>query len=211
MEQLELRWHGHACFSLRNRDFIVVFDPYENHYVPGLEPLDLEADLVLCSHDHGDHSASHLIRPRTGHRNPFTIHTIETYHDPEQGALRGRNTIHLLECGNLRVAHFGDIGCPLTPAQLAELKGLDVAMIPVGGFYTIGPEEARHLMNDLDAKVVIPMHYRMGEIGLPAIADIEEFLALAGDYVYYPSDTILINKGTQPQLAVLSYRPGSAK
>ena len=209
MEQLELRWHGHACFSVRNKDFIVVFDPYENHYIPGLEPLDLEADLVLCTHGHGDHGAAHLIRARSGHENPFTIRTIETYHDPEQGALRGRNTIYILECGDLRIAHFGDIGCTLTPAQMAELKGLDAAMIPVGGFYTIGPEEAKQLIDELQANVVIPMHYRMGTVGLPAIADLSDFLELCGDYVYYPSDTITINAGTQPQLAVLSYRPGS--
>ncbi|MFR8819270.1 MAG: hypothetical protein ACLVGW_03625 [Evtepia gabavorous] len=35
MEQLTVRWHGHACFSLTCRDFTVVLDPYEDHYVPG--------------------------------------------------------------------------------------------------------------------------------------------------------------------------------
>ena len=50
MEQLELRWHGHACFSLTYQNFTVVFDPYEDNYVPGFAPLDLDADLVLCSH-----------------------------------------------------------------------------------------------------------------------------------------------------------------
>ena len=34
MEQLTVRWHGHACFSLTCRDFTVVLDPYEDHYVP---------------------------------------------------------------------------------------------------------------------------------------------------------------------------------
>lgn len=206
MEQLELRWHGHACFSLTCKDFTVVFDPYEDNYVPGFGPLDLEADLVLCSHQHGDHNAAHLVRPRSGHANPFTITTIDTFHDPEGGALRGGTAIHILQCGDLRVAHFGDIGCELTPTQLAELKGLDVALIPVGGFYTIGPAEAKALMDQLDARVVIPMHYRMGNVGLPAVAELEEFLALAGDYIYYPGNSITINPGTKPQLAVLTYQ-----
>ena len=48
MEQLTLRWHGHACFSLTCRDFTVVLDPYADHYVRGLSPLHLAADLVLC-------------------------------------------------------------------------------------------------------------------------------------------------------------------
>ena len=55
MEQLTVRWHGHACFSLTCRDFTVVLDPYEDHYVPGFPPLRLTGDLVLCSHQHNDH------------------------------------------------------------------------------------------------------------------------------------------------------------
>lgn len=141
MEQLTLRWHGHACFALTCQDFTVVFDPYEDNYVPGFPPLHLSADLVLCSHQHNDHNAAGIVSLRTGHDNPFHITEIPTFHDPEGGKLRGTNTIHLLEVGKLRVAHFGDLGCPLTPLQRADLLNLDVAMVPVGGYYTIGPEE----------------------------------------------------------------------
>ena len=207
MEQFELRWNGHACFSLTCRDYTVVFDPYEDNYIPGFAPLDLEADLVLCSHGHGDHSAEHVVRRRTGGTNPFTITTIDTFHDPQGGALRGGNTIHILEAGGLKAAHFGDIGCELTPTQMAELQGLDVAMIPVGGFYTIGPAEAKALMDKLGARVVIPMHYRMGGIGLPAVQELDDFLALVEDYVYYPGNSITVNAGTKPQVAVLTYQP----
>ena len=207
MEQLELRWHGHACFELACKGFTVVFDPYEDNYVPGFGALDVAADLVLCSHtQHGDHNAAHVGHPLEGHENPFTITAIETFHDPEGGALRGPNTIHVLQAGKLRVAHLGDIGCQLTPAQLADLAGLDVAMVPVGGFYTIGPAEAKALMDQIKPKVIIPMHYRQGEVGLPAVAELDDFLALVDDYVYYPGDTITINEGTKPQVAVLSFK-----
>ncbi len=130
MEQLTVRWHGHACFSLTCRDFTVVLDPYEDHYVPGFPPLRLTGDLVLCSHQHNDHNAAEIVTLRTGRPNPFRITKIPTFHDPEGGRLRGENTIHLLEVGKLRVAHFGDLGCPLSPAQKAELQGLDAAMVP---------------------------------------------------------------------------------
>ena len=207
MEQLELRWNGHACFSLTCRGYTVVFDPYEDNYVPGFGPLDLEADLVLCSHGHGDHSAAHVVKLRQGGTNPFTITEIHTFHDPQGGALRGENTIHILEAGGLKAAHFGDLGCELTPTQLAELQGLDIAMIPVGGFYTIGPEEAKALVDKLGARVVIPMHYRMGDVGLPAIRELDDFLSLVDDYVYYPGNSITVNPGTKPQVAVLTYQP----
>lgn len=203
MEQLTVRWHGHACFSLTCRDFTVVLDPYEDHYVPGFPPLRLTGDLVLCSHQHNDHNAAEIVTLHTGRPNPFRITKIPTFHDPEGGRLRGENTIHLLEVGKLRVAHFGDLGCPLSPAQKAELQGLDAAMVPVGGFYTIGPQEAKALLDDLRPKVFLPMHYRMGAVGLPAVGQVEDFLSLVENYVYYPTDTLSLDEGTKPQIAVL--------
>ncbi len=211
MVQLELRWLGHACFALECKGFTVVFDPYEDNYVRGFGALDVAADRVLCSHtQHGDHNASHVVRPLTGHEDPFTVTAIETFHDPEEGALRGRNTIHVLQAGGLRVAHFGDLGCQLTRAQLAALEGLDVAMLPVGGFYTIGPAEAKALIDAIRPRVVIPMHYRLGELGLPNVAELDEFLSLVQDYVYYPGNAITINEGTSPQIAVLKFQGSPA-
>ena len=206
MKQLTLRWHGHACFALTCDGYTVVFDPYEDNYVPGLSPLDVTGDLVLCSHGHGDHNAAGLVKPGQGGENPFRITKIDTYHDPEQGRLRGENTIHVLQTGDLRLAHFGDIGCPLTPAQPAELEGLDGGLIPVGRVYTLGPQEGKELMDTIRPKIVIPMHYRKGEVGLTAVGPVEDFLALVGDYVYYPGDTITVNAGTEPQVAVLTYQ-----
>lgn len=206
MDQLILRWYGHSCFTVTCRDFTVAFDPYEDDYVPGFSPLHLAADLVLCSHQHNDHNAANLVQPISGHQNPFRITEIPTFHDPEGGRLRGDNIIHVLQVGTLRMAHFGDIGCTLTPAQAAELQGLDLALIPVGGFYTIGPKEAKELIDLIRPKVVVPMHYRMGNIGLPKVAEAEAFLSLVEDYVYYPVDTLTINEGTRPQIAVLSYK-----
>lgn len=211
MVQLELRWYGHACFALKCKEFTVVFDPYEDNYVRGFGALDVAADLVLCSHtQHSDHNARHVVKPLEGHENPFTVTAIETFHDPEGGALRGRNTIHVLQAGNLKAAHFGDLGCELTPAQLADLQGLDVAMIPIGGYYTIGPKEAKALLDQIRPKVVIPMHYRLGHLGLPNVAELDEFLTLVEDYVYYPGNSITINEGTKPQVAVLKFMGNEA-
>lgn len=205
MSKLELRWLGHACFALNYKDFTVVFDPFEDNYVRGFGALDVAADLVLCSHYHNDHGAAYVVQPLEGHENPFQITGIQTFHDPEGGKLRGENVIHVLEADGLKVAHFGDTGCQLTPEQLEELKGLDVAMIPVGGFYTIGPEEAKALIDAIQPKVVIPMHYKLGDLGLANVAELSEFLALVGDYVEHPANTIAIDKDTQPQVAVLKF------
>ena len=79
-------------------------------------------------------------------------------------------------------------------------------MVPVGGYYTIGPEEAKALSDDLQPSGHPPMHYRMGQVGLPAVGKWRTSLSLVDDYVYYPGDTISINRGTRPQIAVLSFQ-----
>ena len=64
-------------------------------------------------------------------------------------------------------------------------------------------QEAKALLDDLRPKVFLPMHYRMGAVGLPAVGQVEDFLSLVENYVYYPTDTLSLDEGTKPQIAVL--------
>jgi PAS domain S-box-containing protein len=57
--------------------------------------------------------------------------------------------------------HLGDIGQMLSPSQIIEVGSVDVLFIPVGGFYTIGPEQARKVMESLKSRITVPMHYRL--------------------------------------------------
>ena len=201
---IQIIWHGHACFSVRCRDYTVVLDPYEDGSIPGLPPLRLEADMVLCSHGHHDHNAVSCVTLRQGRACPFTVTELPTFHDDQGGALRGRNTIRILEADGLRVAHFGDLGCALTPEQEKALQNLDAALIPVGGFFTIGPAEAAALAARLRPRVLIPMHYKLGKTGLPMIAELDDFLALADHVVRWPGNELTLDQSIAPQTAVLS-------
>ena len=207
MSKLELRWLGHACFALKYKDFTVVFDPFEDNYVRGFGSLDVAADLVLCSHFHNDHGAAYVVQPLEGHENPFQVTGIQTFHDPEGGKLRGENVIHILEADGFKVAHLGDLGCELTPDQLYQLMDLDVLMIPVGGFYTIGPDEAWDLIEAIQPRVIIPMHYKLGNIGLEKVAELSDFLVQIEEYNEYPGNTITVDKKTEAQVAVLKFIP----
>ena len=138
MNSISITWNGHSCFTVEKDGFSIVFDPYGPNTVPGLAPLSLTADMVLCSHEHGDHGYTDAVTLKhSGTKNPFSITKIDTWHDPEQGALRGPNRIHILESDGLKIAHMGDIGCPLIREQKDLLKHLDAILIPVGGYYTI--------------------------------------------------------------------------
>ena len=131
---MKLTWNGHSCFTLETAEGSVVLDPYADGSVPGLAPLRLTADTVLCSHRHRDHNAREVVT-LTGKTPTFGVETISTFHDPEQGALRGENTIHIISAEGMRFAHLGDLGCELTARQMDQLHRVDVLMIPVGGYY----------------------------------------------------------------------------
>ena len=119
---MKITWIGHSCFKIEEGGYSIVIDPYDDNYVPGLRPVRESANEVLCSHEHGDHNARKRVKPVVGAASPFTVTKIETYHDPQRGALRGPNTIHILSAGGKRIAHFGDLGCALTPEQLDALR-----------------------------------------------------------------------------------------
>ena len=55
MNSISITWNGHSCFTVEKDGFSIVFDPYGPNTVPGLAPLSLTADMILCSHEHGDH------------------------------------------------------------------------------------------------------------------------------------------------------------
>ena len=77
-----------------------------------------------------------------------------------RGRLRGMNTVRIFAAEGMRVAHLGDLGAKPTPEQMQQLQGLDAMMIPVGGIYTIEPDTAYYLCEQLQPRVIIPMHFQ---------------------------------------------------
>lgn len=207
MEQnLIITWHGHSCFSVTYDQFTFVIDPYKDNTVPGLVPLSLFADEVYVTHDHSDHSYTKAVTIRDNTRtSPFTLTRIPCAHDDSEGKKRGMSDILLFEREGLRIAHLGDIGEVLSDDKLEPLKGLDAVMIPVGGLYTIDAQEAKELIDKIKPRVVIPMHYRTERIGYSELHHLDDFLTRVDDAVFYDNSSVIINKDTPPQTAVLPY------
>jgi L-ascorbate metabolism protein UlaG (beta-lactamase superfamily) len=174
---MKITWIGHSCFKIESDGYMIIMDPYEDGYVPGLKPLRETADMVLCSHEHGDHNARDLVEIRKGSVCPFTVETIDTWHDEVKGAKRGPNTIHIIEAEGIRLAHLGDLGCELEENQIRKLEKLDVCLIPVGGHFTIDGKQAADLVHRIQPKLVIPMHYRddRAGFGFDVISEVGDF------------------------------------
>ena len=207
MKEIKLTWLGHSCFKLEEDGFVVVFDPMKDGSVPGVRPVREKADLVLCSHGHGDHNAAELIDVSDAkEESPFRIIPMSSFHDDAEGKKRGLNTIYMLDDGTLRVAHMGDIGCIPDALVLKVLQGVDLLLMPVGGHYTLEPDDAAKLVKMIAPKVVIPMHYRTDSMGFDVIAEPDAFLAHFSNVVNYDGPCFTLTPETAPQTAVLTYR-----
>ncbi|MCC8139769.1 MAG: MBL fold metallo-hydrolase [Lachnospiraceae bacterium] len=202
---MKITWIGHSCFKIEKEDYAIVIDPYEDGSVPGLEPVRENADLVLCSHEHADHNFRGGVTLSGSTKMPFSIEKISTWHDEVKGAKRGNNQIFIIDDGENRIAHLGDLGCELMPDQLQKLRNLDAVMIPVGGFYTIDARQAAELVRRLKPRIVIPMHYRSDrdQYGYDVIGTVDGFTELMDSVTTIPGSEIETASARRAQIVVL--------
>ena len=78
---------------------------------------------------------------------------------------------------------MGDIGCFPTPEQKEQLKGIDVMLMPVGGFFTMEPEDVHTLVAELQPRMLVPMHYKGKGFGYDVIASLDKYTALCNDVI----------------------------
>lgn len=211
---------GHAEFLLELQNGMrLVTDPYNADC--GYPVTVTEADAVLVSHGHHDHSAVENVRgytrliDREGRHTlapDVSVTALAAWHDEERGAKRGGTLTFLVEAEGLRVVHLGDLGHLPTPEMVARLAPVDVLMLPVGGCFTIDAETARKTAELLRARVILPMHYRTSANPDWPIAPVEDFTAL-----YPESETANLLRVTkedlscQPRVAVLRPRSLAGK
>lgn len=169
---MKIEYLGHACFRI---DESLVIDPYKDGSVPGLAPLRTQGVKVICSHEHADHSGRECVEIISGECN-LDIREIPSWHDDQQGALRGPNTIFVItNPAGEKLVHLGDLGHFPNEEQLAAISNADYLLIPVGGYYTIDAATAVEICKAAHPKQIIPMHYRTETYGYPELAGVEEF------------------------------------
>jgi len=182
---LKIQWIGHACFRIvAQGGTVILTDPFDES-VPYKFPEE-PADIVTVSHEHFDHNAVGRVKgdPETvrglGEHTVrgITFWGIPSYHDQKGGRERGRNVIFCFQVDGITFAHFGDLGHALSAEQQKPLSEVEVALLPVGGHFTIGPKEAADVIRMLPKlKVVIPMHVKTEVIKDWPLAPVDKFLA----------------------------------
>ena len=191
---LEITNLGHACFLLKEEQLSVVIDPYRDGSVPGLKMPRIEANYVLCSHNHYDHDAANLINLIPSN-NELNVKKIVVAHDHHNGAHRGLNTMFLIDIGGYHVLHTGDLGHIPNPEVIEQIKGVDIMLAPINGHFTISANELFEIMRLVQPKITIPMHYYRKEnnSGYPDGGQIDIFKSLVKSYYELNEYTLDIN------------------
>lgn len=183
---MKIKFNGHASFTITTDAGIrIVTDPYEPGGFGGgikYEPIPDPVDIVIVSHEHGDHNfvkglkgSPAVIKSSREHKG-FKFKAIPAFHDSKQGQERGHNLLFLFEVDGIRIGFLGDLGHILDAEQLKDFSGTDLLFVPVGGFFTIDAQQAAKLVDLIKPKVAIPMHFKTDKVNFP-IKPADEFLA----------------------------------
>jgi L-ascorbate metabolism protein UlaG (beta-lactamase superfamily) len=192
---MKITFYAHACFRLEGDGLAVVTDPYTpGPGGSGFDPVDEPADIVIMS------SATDSFHSDPSHIRgaPVVVNALEL---PPAGAeVRGlhirsfpameslthdfgrdpdANAMYLFTLGGVRVLHMGDVGNPLSKAQIAALRGqVDLLLALAGGRATIALDDLDAAIGAIGPRAVIPMHYHHPR-GVLNILPVSEF---AGRY-----------------------------
>jgi L-ascorbate metabolism protein UlaG (beta-lactamase superfamily) len=177
VEDVEITWYGHATFKIAGAGLVIYTDPYT------LPEGEETADLVLVTHEHYDHCAADKIESVTrgdtvivttgecasslagdirtvSPDDTLTVKGIDVqavyaynHHIPNHP--KGKGVGYVFTVSGVRIYHAGDTDF------IQEMKDIrcDVALLPVGGTYTMDQDEAVEAVAAIEPKVVIPMHY----------------------------------------------------
>ncbi|MBI4525461.1 MAG: MBL fold metallo-hydrolase [Deltaproteobacteria bacterium] len=213
-----IQYFGHNFFQITTRRGTkIITDPL----APGMYPTPVVTPhVVTVGREHPNHNYVELAqgnpiimrglafhgaewnRISTTVRDVF-IYNIPIYQSGVEGALKG--AAFIFDLGALCIAHLGDLSHRLTEGQLKQMGKVDVALIPIGGTFTMPPSTAREVLQQIKPKIVIPMHYR------DSLYILEAFVK--GLSTSRPeNDTLVVNKSTLPsatQIVVL--RPKGAR
>ena len=168
-----IQYFGHNFFQITtSQGTAVVMDPL----VPGRYPTpNLTPHVVTVGREHPNHNYVQLARGNplilrglaqfgaewnrvSTHVREVAISNVPIYQNGVAGALKG--AAFVFDLGTLCIVHLGDLSHTLTPEQLHQIGRVDVALVPIDGTYTMGPDTAREVLQQLTPKIAIPMHYR---------------------------------------------------
>jgi len=216
--KIEIKWFGHSFFQITSSTGTrVITDPFG---AMGFPMPEVWSEVVTVGREHGNHNNVGLVKG-----NPIVLRGLKegtddwdliniTFRDvliynvpvhqrgiPGNLSLRGSGFV--FEMDGLCIYHSGDVSEPFNEDQLQLIGHVDILLQVIGGVYTIGPEGAKKVVEQLKPKIVIPMHYWY------YMGNLESFLDGTYRARQLDTNTITVSKDTLPpftEIIVLKVR-----
>lgn len=184
---MRLEYIGHSCFVLETQDIQILIDPFISKNPLIKANLDyFTPNLILVSHDHFDHlgdtesiakannstvicenSLGEKLKAKglwvlfgtvgdTINYKGLEITFVKAVHRSDSGIATGL----IIKTLEHTIYFAGDTDYFLEIKEIAEKYKPDIAILPIGGVYTIDPKGAIDFLKELKPKIVIPMHYK---------------------------------------------------
>lgn len=193
---MELTWHGWSCFRLKGKEASIVTDPYT---LPSPSALSkLTPDIVTVS------DRQQAADPPAG---PFKLITGPGEYEVKSVLITGSpcfsggkrvGTFFKIEMDELVLCHLGQIKQPLSASQVEGLADVDVLFVPVAGDdETIDAAKAVEMINLIEPRVVVPMHFEPSALGVAGTA-VEKFCHEIGQTGVTPQLKLSVTKTSLP-------------
>lgn len=193
---------NHACFMVEKNNSAVIFDPFLDGNPEGLTAKDIKVDYVFVTHGHFDHLGSAFEIAKAN--DATIISTAEICGLAQEAGCKAHGMhlggTYKFPFGKVRVAmafhgsgvpgghacgfvvdfygttfYFaGDTALYSDMQLLPQLDKFEYAILPIGGNFTMDPQDAAIAAKFLKAKYVIPVHYNTWP---PIVQDVEAFKA----------------------------------
>ncbi len=207
---MKIKWLAHASFLIEGDGLRIITDPFEPNEIINLPPVTEPADIVIRSSDDDEaHCFIDTIPP--GYELVTATEIVEkgvTVKGIKFDAIWSQeslihkeavrdNAMYRLRVEGINITHMGDVGNPLTEAQMDGLADTDILLALTGGPPTIELEDLNTVIERIKPKVVIPMHYR--------IPGPRFFMLPVTDFTaYYPDEKVLWSDSTEVELTTES-------
>lgn len=218
--QVRLTYLGHSTFLIESPAGVTIATDYSDVYRPENVPTIVTMNRAHSSHFtfYPDPEIAHVLEG-WGHdgvpaKHELTVRDvwIRNVTTNIRGGFglsasiqRDMNSVFVFEVAELCIAHLGHLHHPLTTDHLQALGRIDVVLAPVDGTYTLSVDDMLDVLRDIQAPLVIPMHYFGQSTLAHFIGRLEEF------YVVERSDapTVTLSRGTLPARPTLLVLPPS--
>ena len=171
---IEIKWFGHSFFQITSSGGTrIITDPFG---AMGFPMPEVWPHIVTVGREHGNHNNVGLAKGNPvvlrglkeggedWNQINFTFGDVLIYNVPVHqrgvpGYLSLKGSAFVFEMDGLCILHSGDVSEPFNEDQLQMIGHVDILLQTIGGVFTIGPEGAKQVIEQLKPKVVVPMHY----------------------------------------------------